>query len=203
MFKFYYRIFRSAVSEWRGMSSKVAGIIAAALAIAAYFSPELAKKSSQAWNGASRWWTAAPIGLFVLYRLLRANYQEFHTLEQQLKTLRGEEEIQSRLGDLLSEASELREEEIASETHFDGWVTRFDGWREEVLDTLCAFGLAADYSLFQNADTMRDQVAAFPINWQKQMEVYDQRLKSHMHALAGIIRTRPKIAFPLKKSSAS
>lgn len=85
MFKFYYRRLWSAVSEWHGMSAKVAVVVTGALAIVGYFNPELAKQSSQAWHGASRWWSALPIGVLVLYRILRANYLEFAALEQRLK----------------------------------------------------------------------------------------------------------------------
>ena len=138
-----------------------------------------------------------PLGLFVAFRALRANYFEFSALEQRLKTLQDEEEIQSQLGTLLNQASELREETVPSEAHFDAWVSRYDGWREEVLDTLGNFGLAADYALFQNADTMTEEITEFPVEWKRQVGVYDQKLKSHMHALAGIIRTRPKISFPV------
>ena len=112
--------------------------------------------------------------------------------------LKTEEEIQSRLGDLLNEGSELRTEEIHSEAHFENWLNRFHAWRGDVLDALGNFGLAADYSLFQNADAMDDHLSAFPEKWEGQVQAYDQILKNHMHALAGIIRTRPKISFPAK-----
>jgi hypothetical protein len=46
---------------------------------------------------------------------------------------------------------------------------------------------------------MRDEMAEFPIDWDKQIAVYDERLKHYMHALAGIIKTRPRISFQVQE----
>lgn len=192
--RFYSRIFWSAASDYKSVNAKLQVVGAIALSAIELLSRQWADKISNTWEGLSPLWSLLPIGLFVAYRMLRANYLEFHALEQRLKAQQDEEETQSRLGNLLNESSELREEVIRSEAHFDTWVNRFDAWRE-VLNSLGSFGLAADYSLFQNADTMRDEMAEFPIDWDKQIAVYDERLKHYMHALAGIIKTRPRISF--------
>lgn len=196
MLKFYYRIFWSAVSDYKDVTSKCQIGAAIALALLGYLSPRWATIVSFTWKGLSPWWSVLPLGLFIGYRLLRANYLAFVALEKRLAAQQDEEEIQSRLGELLNKGSELRVEEILSESHLSAWVSRFDGWMTDVLDALGTFGLAADYSLFQNADTMEDQAPKFADEWQEQVHFYDRMLKSHMRTLAGIIRTRPKLRFP-------
>jgi hypothetical protein len=118
------------------------------------------------------------------FQFIKKQDDAIETLTAKVGKLEVEEEIQSQLGDLLNEGSELRIEELPSEAHFEAWLHRFDRWRQDVLDALGNFGLAADYSLFQNADAMDDRLSAFPDKWEAQVQVYDRMLKNHMHALA-------------------
>jgi hypothetical protein len=153
--RFYSRIFWSAVSDYRSVTAKLQLAGAIAVAIAAGLSRQIAERISHAWRGLPPWWSVVPVGLFVAYRVLRANYLEISALEQQLRTQHVEEEIQSRLGDLQNEGSELRTETIPSETYFDAWVTLFDKWREDVLDTLLKFGLLLTILCFRTPTQWR------------------------------------------------
>ena len=163
------------------------------------------------WIIAVPWYYSVFVGMvFVVtligeaaFRHIKEQDDAIEALEAKVRELQTEEEIQSRLGDLLNEGSELRIEEVPSAAHLEAWLTRYEGWREEVLDTLGTFGLAADYSLFQNADTMEDQPPMLPTEWQQQVWLYDRTLKIHMRALAGIIKTRPKVSFPVSAARSS
>lgn len=196
MFSFYRRIFVSAVSEFQSVKTKTLLWVAVGLSIVGFFNQQIADKVSRTWNGVSRWWSLAPIGFFVAYRILRANYESFSALEQRVKRHEDEEEIQSTLGELLAEGADLRVDHIETQEGFSEWRARFSPWRQNVLDSLGKFGLAADYALFQNADALGDlPPGGITRDWREEVKEYDQILKHHLHALAGILRTRPKITF--------
>jgi hypothetical protein len=165
------------------------------LSVIGFFNQQLADKLAHNWNGVSRWWSLVPIGIFVAYRMLEANYKAFAMLEQRLRTQQDEEKIQSVLGELLADGSDLRVDYIESKVQYEAWRSRFSPWPESVLDALGEFGLAADYALFQNADAMGDSPIGITTNWQDEVRESDEILKRHLHALAGILRTRPKITF--------
>jgi hypothetical protein len=196
---FYKGIFVSAVSDYRSMTSKLQFWGAAFLAVAGLFSRQWADRVSRTWKGISPWWALAPIGLFIFYRVLRANYEAFAALEKSREERDNEENIQSVLGELLSHGADLRIDFIEAEFQLSLWISRFNHWRQEVLDALGEFGLAADYALFQNADVMGDAPPIGAITWQEQVKEYDQILRNHLYALAGILRTRPKTTFKTKE----
>lgn len=196
MLGFYRRIFLSAISEFQSVKSKALLWSAIGLSVVGFFNQQLADKISHTWSGVSRWWSVAPIGLFVAYRLLQANYEAFSALEQRVRVRQEEEQLQSALGELLADGADLRVDFIENASQLSPWIGKFNRWRQAVLDALGNFGLAADYALFQNADAMGDvPPIGATMEWTEQVREYDHILRNHLRALAGILRTRPKIAF--------
>jgi hypothetical protein len=196
VFNFYRRICLSAISEFQSVKAKVLFWAAIVLSIVGFFNQQLADAVSRKWKGVPRYWSVVFIGLVVAHRILQANYQAFSALEQRVKRHEDEEEIQSTLGVLLAEGADLRVDRIETEAGFVAWLARFSPWRQSVLDSLGNFGLAADYALFQNADALGElPPVGITRDWREEVKEYDQILKHHLHALAGILRTRPKITF--------
>jgi hypothetical protein len=75
MWEFYRSVFRSAVKEFWTATDNVLGGAAVLSFLLVVFNRKYGEHIVNAWNGISPWWSIIPIGLLVIYRLLRANYE--------------------------------------------------------------------------------------------------------------------------------
>jgi hypothetical protein len=88
MWKFYKRVIGSAFTEVWNATDKTLASVAVALFLVGLFNREAVKRLTTTWDGVSRWWGIVPIGVLVLYRLLRDNYEKFSSLESEVSKLR-------------------------------------------------------------------------------------------------------------------
>src|SRR5438552_2616380 len=88
MWKFYRAVIRSAVKEFWTATDDVLTGIAILSFLAILFSRTWGTYLLTTWNGISAWWSVIPIALLVLYRLLRANYEQFAKVESEAQQLR-------------------------------------------------------------------------------------------------------------------
>jgi hypothetical protein len=84
MAKFYRSVAISALREFWTATDNVLASVAVLSFFLILFNRTLGEKIMTAWNGLSPWWSLIPIGMLVIYRLLRANYQKFAALEERL-----------------------------------------------------------------------------------------------------------------------
>ena len=87
MWKFYRAVIRSAVKEFWTATDDVLTGIAILSFLAILFSRTWGTYLLTTWNGISAWWSVIPIALLVLYRLLRANYEQFAKVESEAQQL--------------------------------------------------------------------------------------------------------------------
>jgi hypothetical protein len=83
MWKFYKALIRPAAKEFWTATDEVLTAIAILLFILLLLNRKLGEHAMTAWNGISAWWSAIPVGVIVLYRLLRANYEQFAKVKQE------------------------------------------------------------------------------------------------------------------------
>ncbi|HEV8131275.1 MAG TPA: hypothetical protein VGQ81_08475 [Acidobacteriota bacterium] len=83
MWKFYRALIRPAAKEFWTATDEVLTGIAILFFIILLLNRKLGEHVMTAWNGISAWWSAIPIALIVLYRLLRANYEQFAAMKQE------------------------------------------------------------------------------------------------------------------------
>jgi hypothetical protein len=88
MRKFYLSVLRSAVKEFWTATDEWLTAVAVLTFFAILISRKYGEKLVTAWNGISPWWSAIPIALLVIYRLLRANYEKFHGVEKERNELK-------------------------------------------------------------------------------------------------------------------
>jgi len=88
MRRFYLSVLRSAVKEFWTATDEVLTAAAILAFFAILVSRQYGEKIVRAWNGISPWWSAIPIALLVIYRLLRANYEKFHEVEKERNELK-------------------------------------------------------------------------------------------------------------------
>lgn len=81
--KYYRGLLRQAPEETLTATEKLQGWGALVLAIAAFFSKELAEWLETEWAGLSRWWAVVPIVIFVGYRFLRINYENLEEIREE------------------------------------------------------------------------------------------------------------------------
>jgi hypothetical protein len=84
MARFYRTVAVSAVGEFWTATDKVLSVVAVLSFLLLLLNRSLGEKVVTAWDGLSPWWSLIPIGMLVIYRLLRANYQKFAALEEKL-----------------------------------------------------------------------------------------------------------------------
>ncbi len=82
MWKFYRQVAWSAVTEFWSATDKTLTATAVALFLVTLLNHKIAERLVKTWDGVSQWWSLVPIGLLVLYRLLRSNYEAFESLEK-------------------------------------------------------------------------------------------------------------------------
>jgi hypothetical protein len=83
MWKFYKAVFRTAIREFWTATDDVLTGVAVLSFLAILLSRKYGEHLVTAWNGVSPWWSLVPIGLLVMYRLLRANYEQFEVLRRE------------------------------------------------------------------------------------------------------------------------
>jgi|SRR5208282_1776645 len=110
MAKFYLRILWSACTEFWGATDKTIAASTVVLFLIGLFNQKLVERIMTTWNGVSPWWSLVPIGLLVVYRLLRANYEKFVVLENKLARQMTAEEVKQQvklLTDLIDRGQEF------------------------------------------------------------------------------------------------
>jgi hypothetical protein len=81
--KFYRSIVRSAVREFWTATDEVLTAIAIISFLIILVNRKFGEYLVTAWNGISPWWSTIPVALLVLYRLLRANYEQFAKMKKE------------------------------------------------------------------------------------------------------------------------
>jgi hypothetical protein len=89
MWKFYKAVFRTSVREFWTATDDVLTGIAVLSFLAILLNRKYGEHLVTAWNGISPWWSLVPIGLLVIYRLLRANYENVTKLRAERDDLLG------------------------------------------------------------------------------------------------------------------
>ena len=93
----------------------------------------------------------------------------------------------------MQEELNCAQRKLTSEIEFDAWFNRYDHWREQTLNAIGDFGLAADYALFQNADAIGEYMESATDDWQLEIVRCDRVLHRHLVALSEILKSRPKL----------
>src|SRR5437899_1029762 len=100
MAKFYRGVAISAFKEFWTATDDIIAAIAVISFFAILLSRKYGEKLVTAWNGVSPWWSLIPIGLLLIYRLLRANYEKFIALEKNIARQATAGEVKKRIEEL-------------------------------------------------------------------------------------------------------
>jgi hypothetical protein len=81
MWRFYWTLIRTIPKLLWTAADLWVSIVAAVLFFTALFNQKLEEKLMISWHALSPWWSALPVGLFLLYRLMRSNYEHYRQME--------------------------------------------------------------------------------------------------------------------------
>lgn len=146
-----------------------------------------------------------PIGMFAGYRVLRANYEAYATLERHLhaadEALRaryGKQQVHAALAAFLTEAGQLRRQTINTKQELWEWKAKYESWIATTTSALIGFGLSSEAAVFRNADSSGPNVESEPpvlnnvFDVQAWVPYLDHRLRKHQTALEEILKNLPR-----------
>ena len=81
MWRFYWTLTREIPQALWTAADLWVSIIAAVLFFVALFNQKLEEKFMISWHALSPWWSVLPVGMFLLYGLMRSNYEHYKQME--------------------------------------------------------------------------------------------------------------------------
>ena len=84
MWRFYWTLLREMPKLLWTAADLWVSITAAVLFFIALFNQKLEEKLMISWHALSPWWSVLPVGLFLLYGLMRSNYEHYKRMENGL-----------------------------------------------------------------------------------------------------------------------
>ncbi len=153
MAKFYRRLVWLAITEFWNAADRGLAMSAAALFLIGLLNRKLAELLITARNGVSPWWAVLPIGLFVVYRIMRANYEAYSRLEKKVRDQQAKETIHAWIGQRLQDAKKLWDMPDDTDQEFSKFRGDLDYWVIKTETGLTALGLTAESQLFATADS--------------------------------------------------
>jgi hypothetical protein len=153
MVKFYLRILWTAITEFWGATDRALAAVAVVLFFVGIGNQKLVERIVTTWNGISPWWSLLPIGVFALYRVLRANYEAYVALERKVNTQTARETVHEWIGQRLQEVKGLADLSPLTETDISKFHQDFEFWALKTEEGLRVLGLTKEAHLFATADS--------------------------------------------------
>ena len=151
MGKFYLQILWSAITEPWDATDRAVAATAVALFFIGLFNQKAVEGIVTAWSGLPPW--GLPIGLFVFYRVLRANHRLWSKLERQVKAWQSKRAIHEWIGRRLQDAKKLCEMSTVTDEEILDFQRDFENWVTETEMGLEGMGLTSEAHLFSTADS--------------------------------------------------
>lgn len=103
MWRFYWTLTRGIPKALWNAADLWVSITAAAVFFIALFNQKLEEKLMISWHAVSPWWSVLPVGVFLLYALMRSNYKHYRQMESNFN---------NRIATLNSEVDDLKKTKI-------------------------------------------------------------------------------------------
>ncbi|MBI3245660.1 MAG: hypothetical protein HYZ50_04030 [Deltaproteobacteria bacterium] len=151
----------------------------------------------------SGWYILVPVGLLILYCLLKANYEWFDELQNQIKNYQKKKEEEKdnqeqkrtqqhavdQVAQLRAEAvQELYAKPLHSDQEVGGWLVEHDLWSKKTADLLSSYFTAAVALRFSNLGKIPNESHGHALNashrhglqiLSKQLDILEEIVKAH------------------------
>lgn len=153
MANFYLRLLWYVITEFWNTTDKMLATTAIILFFIGLFNRKLVERLVTTWSGVSSWWALLPMGLFVVYRVMRASYEAYLSLEQKVTTQESKKQVHDWIGQRLQDAKNLWDMPCITDQEFSKFRGDLDYWALKTEIGLTTLGLTAEAQLFATADS--------------------------------------------------
>jgi hypothetical protein len=145
---FYRRLSVQAIETTQSTADKWTGLAAFIILVVGAVKPDWSVTMNEWTHLIPVWWSIIPLSLFVLWRMLKTNYDHVIRLEDQVEF----KDITGMLAEQLAIGNKLLNAEVTTEQQYNQWREEYGFWTGYVPGALEAYGLNVDATLFETAD---------------------------------------------------